>query len=298
MTSISAAPASIEAILFDAGGTLLRVRSSVGDVYAEVALEYGVDVEPASLNRAFANAWATSLQRSRARGHRSSDAILRHEWRTIVAETFGDTVPEEVFPQLFAALYDRFRCASAWEVVPGARASLEFLRRTGVQMAILSNWDQRLPQTLRELELLDFFDELFISYDIGVEKPHPRMFEAAIQRYACVPEKILVVGDSLERDILAARRLGLRTLWIQAATGSTTSRDTDELGGELEHRAGATVPGFPVSPQTFWPAWLDGKVTATRRDHCGRRERRPNTAAGRCSEVRHSADGGRTTEET
>ena len=67
----------IRAVLFDVGQTLLRVQTSVGDVYAETAARYGVHADPLELDRNFRTAWIRGLERGRQRDHRCSDESLR-----------------------------------------------------------------------------------------------------------------------------------------------------------------------------------------------------------------------------
>lgn len=211
------AEARVRVVLFDVGGTLLRVEPSVGEVYAQAAAKHGFLVDTEKIERRFAIAWNESQERGRERGHVCSDEILREEWFRIVRRTFGDRVPEGRMQELFEDLYERFVTPAAWKVVPRAHETMSQLRARGVSIGVLSNWDSRLPVTLQRLGLLAFLDFFVVSYAVGHEKPHPRIFEEAIRRAAVEPQRILHIGDSWESDIEPARRLDLRTLWIAPA---------------------------------------------------------------------------------
>ncbi|HLU48753.1 MAG TPA: HAD-IA family hydrolase, partial [Planctomycetota bacterium] len=237
----SAALGPVEVVFFDVGGTLLRVETSVGAVYAEVAAEHGVRVDPKALDERFRQAWKRSIARSRARRFRCSDAILREEWLDIVTETFGREVRDEEIRAVFEALYERFVSGDAWKVVPGARETLRHLRERGLRLGVISNWDSRLPQTLAELGLDEFFEVLVISYEVGYEKPHERIFAEALRRTGASPEQVLHVGDSYEADIIPARSKGWRTLWI--ATGGASD-------GEV------CVPDFSTLTPAHWDRLL------------------------------------------
>lgn len=224
-TAASATPCPfgpVRFVFFDVGGTLLRVEPSVGTVYAGVAREHGVRVDPEALDHRFRDAWKKSLARSRERSFRCSDAILREEWLGIVTETFGGEVPAPLLERIFTSLYERFVSAAAWHVVPGAKDTLASLRDRGVRLGILSNWDSRLRRTLEEIGLAQFFATWIISHEIGYEKPHDRIFTEALRRAGERPAAILHVGDSLEADIRPARRLGWRTLWIGVDPASSS----------------------------------------------------------------------------
>ena len=200
---------------FDCGGTLLRVRPSVGEIYSERAAALGFCVDADLLNERFLEAWEASRRRSRERQFSCSDEILRDEWLQIVLHTFGETIPREDLGQVFEDLYEYFVAPSAWTLDPGIRPMLEVLRGRGIGLGILSNWDSRLKVTLGKLGLLDLFDQLVVSNEVGFEKPHAAIFEEAIEKSGCDPDNILHVGDSLEADILPAVELGLTAIWVK-----------------------------------------------------------------------------------
>ena len=223
-----ASRAEIQFVYFDCGGTLLRVLPSVGSVYSSCAAEHGFRVEADLLDQRFLQAWNDSKERARARGCACSDEILRDEWRRIVTDTFGDTISGEAIGEVFEDLYLHFVEPSAWTLDPGIRPLLERLRRQGLRLGILSNWDRRLRCTLEKLGLLELFDEFVISNEVGWEKPHPVVFEQAVKKAGCRAENILHVGDSMEADILPALGHGMRALWV----GPSSSRGQCPAGAE------------------------------------------------------------------
>ena len=239
---------SIRTVLFDVGGTLLRVRPSVGTVYARAARDHGFEVSVVELDRNFRAAWRRSVERGHSRGHSCSDEILREEWSTVVRETFKESVPAEKMPALFDDLYNRFASATVWELAPRVRSHLEHLRAAGIRLGVLSNWDSRLRSMLDDLDLGDAFDFLVISYDVGVEKPHPDIFQAALARAGSSPAETLLVGDSYETDIEAASRSGLATLWI-------TSRAEHEARSSRVD-VGPWIESFPHDAAAFWRDWI------------------------------------------
>ena len=207
-------------VYFDCGGTLLTVRPSVGSIYSLRAAAHGFSVEADLLDERFHQAWNDSKVRARRRNYVCSDEVLRGEWLRIVTDTFGEAIAEGEIGPVFEDLYERFVAASAWTLDPAIRPLLERLRGQGLGLGILSNWDRRLRRTLEQLELLEFFDQVVISNEIGWEKPHRQIFELAIEKSGCRAENILHVGDSMEADILPATALGLAALWVDDRQGS------------------------------------------------------------------------------
>lgn len=237
---------AVRAVTLDLGGTLLRVEPSVGEVYAQGAARLGYPVTSSAVEENFRRAWQGSLTRSDARGYRTSDEILREEWRQIVAESFGDLVPPEAMGELFEQLYSHFAAGKAWVLAPGVHGALEVLRARGIRLGVLSNWDSRVTTTLEDLGLSDAFDALTVSHAVGFEKPHPEIFRQAMRQLDSTPTNTLHIGDSLLADIQPARVLGLRTLWI------ASSREREGADDE----AGPAVGSFLEVDEGAWNALL------------------------------------------
>jgi putative hydrolase of the HAD superfamily len=99
-------------------------------------------------------------------------------------------------------------------VFPDVERVLQQLRKT-YQLALLTNGAPDLQrEKLRGAGLETYFDVIVISGDIGVGKPDPRVFAAVLDELAILPDMAVMVGDSLNRDILGARQAGLKGVWI------------------------------------------------------------------------------------
>lgn len=60
----------------------------------------------------------------------------------------------------------------------------------------------------------EYFDFAFLAEDIGASKPHPDMFEAALQQAGVPAERVVHVGDDPDHDVRGAREVGMRTVWV------------------------------------------------------------------------------------
>jgi FMN phosphatase YigB (HAD superfamily) len=88
--------------------------------------------------------------------------------------------------------------------------------RARARLGLCSNWSWT-PSALAILEsagLASRLDALAISHDVGVRKPRPEIFEAALAALGVTPGEALHVGDNLEADVAGAAALGIRTVWI------------------------------------------------------------------------------------
>ena len=103
------------------------------------------------------------------------------------------------------------------EIFPEVENVLQQLSEWDISMGIISNTTN--PVFMKELELEDsglkkYFDFTLYSSGVPYRKPHPSIFQLAINHFQLVPCEILFVGDSLSADILGAQKVGMKTAWI------------------------------------------------------------------------------------
>ena len=94
------------------------------------------------------------------------------------------------------------------------RPTLEKLRKTGLRLAVISNWDERLRPLLDRLNLTPFFETIIVSMEAGFAKPAPQIFERAISSLTLPPASILHVGDSPTEDLAGAQSAGMRAILL------------------------------------------------------------------------------------
>jgi putative hydrolase of the HAD superfamily len=205
-------------IFLDAFGTLFGVRGSVGEIYSEVANKYDVNCSPELLNKYFYTAFKNSTPCTFP-GVPTSD-IPQHEyqwWREINRQTFtavGAIEQFDDFDVFFQELYRYFATSAAWEIYPDVVPALINWQRSGIQLAVLSNFDSRLCTVLKVLELDRYFSTVTISTEVGAAKPQVEIFIAALGKYQCLPQSAWHIGDSLEEDYLGADNAGLTAIWL------------------------------------------------------------------------------------
>ncbi len=96
-----------------------------------------------------------------------------------------------------------------------ARSAEELRRLRGrYRMAVVSNFYGNLDAVLSDYGIRELFDVVVDSAVAGVRKPDPTIFRLALKRLAIPPERILVVGDSEDKDIRPAAGLGCRTFLV------------------------------------------------------------------------------------
>ena len=154
---------------------------------------------------------------------------LRRRCAAVVQEQLQTALPlDDVLDALLAAI--RFR---AYPEVPDVLARL---RAGGARLAVVSNWDVSLHDVLERTGLRPLVDAGVVSAGLGVGKPDPAIFRAALDRLGAAAEGSVHVGDSLEHDVAGARAAGLEAVLVArngaaAPEGVRTVRSLAELVG-------------------------------------------------------------------
>ena len=157
----------------------------------------------------------------------------------------------ELYPQEFIATIgypesavDPFKHAfrAAWgkthTLVPGAVETLEALRNKGYRLFAASNSFGHLQRSrLEHAGLLHFFEDTYISMDIGYDKPDVRFYEEALRRCGLKPDEVLMVGDSMTTDIIGAQKAGLATVYF--------NRRNEPLPLNIKHSTFIMISSLP-----------------------------------------------------
>ncbi len=116
---------------------------------------------------------------------------------------------------LLDALWDDHRRFNFWSLVPeGLVVALGRARAAGVRVAVVSNSEGRLDGLLVEVGVRPALDLVIDSALVGVEKPDPRIFRIALDRFGVAPDRALHLGDVYATDVLGARAAGVRAALV------------------------------------------------------------------------------------
>jgi len=199
----------LKAIFFDAVGTLFYLTKTVGDHYALVGREVGLTLDAQQLDRAFFTAWEQMPPRAAIDGPREDDD--KGWWRELVdlvLDQVARSLSELDRDNFFEIAYEHFAEAGVWELYSEVMDVLRKLRPR-FQLGVISNFDGRLRFILEHLGLSKFFSYVFISSELGADKPDPEIFRRALKVIDSKPNQVLHVGDDSDRDWKAASAAGL-----------------------------------------------------------------------------------------
>ena len=216
-------------VLFDLDDTLFdhtaTARAALRATAAPLPFFQGTDFEAfyrfysQLLEEYHAQLLAGRCTPAQARGRRVQRLLARH-WPT--------AAPADVqaFVRVNQAHYPQLR-----QPVAGARELLQALKphhRIGV---VTNNGTAEQVEKLAFLGMTDLVDALVTAEDVGVPKPDARMFQVALTRLQARPEETVLVGDNWHADVLGARAVGIRPLWLNRFAQPRPLAHIDEIAG-------------------------------------------------------------------
>jgi len=191
--------AELDAVTIDAYGTLVRLTGPVPELRAGLAA-LGVERDAEAVGLAFAKESAYYREHSFEGRDEASLYDLRLRCVAIILDELGSDLEP-------AAFVDGFVAAMRFELLPDAGAALQKLRRHGLAVAVVSNWDVGLLQHLDGLGLGDV--TVVTSAQAGAPKPDPAVFTLALELLGVQASRALHVGDS-DADEAGASAAGMQ----------------------------------------------------------------------------------------
>jgi putative hydrolase of the HAD superfamily len=204
---------TIEAVFLDAGNTLVCMRRTL---VCDVLGGEGIACTPEIYARAEAAARPAISRHLAAGGSTETDGTFLLYVRRIVAGLAGDdAAADDALVRRLLRGVRAIPTLQLWsEVLPGVPEALDALRAAGIRRVVVSNSDGTVEQGLVDAGLRDLLDAVVDSTVVGVEKPHPGIFEHALAAAGVAPERALHVGDLYAVDVVGARAAGVEALLL------------------------------------------------------------------------------------
>jgi putative hydrolase of the HAD superfamily len=221
------------ALLLDALGTLLRLEPPGPRLRAALIDLGGPDVGEEAAVSAFRAEISHYVANHVLAADPAALEALRDECAAVLASALGPAAGELAVVREAMVGSLRF---TPFEDVPGALARV---KKEGVRLVVVSNWDCSLAQVLDDAGLAGFFDAVVTSAEAGAAKPEAAPFLLALEAAGCAAAEALMVGDSLENDVRGAEAVGIDGLLIQRDRGAPVPagprviRDLGELASVI-----------------------------------------------------------------
>lgn len=214
-----------ECFFFDAGETLISLYPSKEYIFIDLLKGFGIDLTPGQAKVAF-------LLTENSLPYEGVTLMTEEErwnfWRRYTGNLLKTAnIHDRRLDEITEELVYRFRAPENWKPYYDVLATLDVLEDAGYRLGVISNNEKNLVNILEYHELMDYFDLVITSEEIGAEKPDPLIFQVALERIGLPAEKCAHVGDSVIEDVKGARRAGMTPVWL----------DRNRLGKE--------IPGVP-----------------------------------------------------
>ena len=198
--------------IFDYGGTLDTHGCHWGRVIWQAYQHGGVPVSETDFREAYVHAERTlgknpiiqpdftfrqtletklRLQLEFLQGRVGSSCVMTH-LQTLTADLYEQTVGETAISRnVLLQLKDRY------------------------PLVLVSNFYGNIATVLKEFHLDGIFQTIIESAVVGIRKPDPRIFTLGVEALGLHPEEVVVVGDSIDKDIISAKTAGCQTIWFK-----------------------------------------------------------------------------------
>lgn len=235
-------------MLFDAGRTLIRSRTSAAEVAREVLETHGIEVPSAGVEKAMADATrrveASWLREDWWRSEGGVRRLFVTAYRASLAQALNLDPGEELPLVLADGVYDTYQETRHWAAYPEVPGALRRLQDAGLRLGVVSDWGQGLQGILLDLRLGQYFEFVVVSARLGVSKPDPRVFQMALDRLGATPEEAVYIGDTYVKDVLGARAAGICPVLLdrQASAPAVDCAHVADLEGLVRLVGAERVP--------------------------------------------------------
>jgi putative hydrolase of the HAD superfamily len=205
----------IKAVFFDFYNTLIRFEPPREELQAKACKEFGIEVDRNAIPRGY---WFAddfmSRENARLPVFKRSEKDVQSFWAEyehIILKAAGIDVSKELALRIFTRLRQLDRKLVLYDdVLP----TLNLLKNRGIILGLISNLSRGLDGHCSELGLTDIIDFALTSFEIGVEKPHPPIFLAALDRARVSAPEAIHVGDQYYADVVGARGVGINPVLL------------------------------------------------------------------------------------
>lgn len=246
----------VHGIIFDLGWTLVNFKRDFATAEAQRATDLGNFLRGNRFDVDGAQVYTTYIEELRALGQLAWTlnyeyparlamlrALRRYMSRADAAHFAGDALEvsfESVIPQ--------------WQLYPDALDTLTALRDAGCRLGAVSNTNDsaHVWRIVDNCGLRSWLSPIYISEEVGLRKPHPKLFRMVLEDWGLSPDQVIVVGDTLNADIAGAHSAGMRGVWIDRGRVNPWSKNE-------EHRD-HIVPDATIQQLAELPTLLVGDL--------------------------------------
>lgn len=208
----------IKGFIFDYGGTLDTGGQHWGKVIWHAYERQQVPVSEADFRDAYVHAERTlgknPIIKPDFTFKRTLEEKIRIELEFLGKEEYQQSIVDDLYARTMA------------ETAKSREVLLELKQR--YRMVLVSNFYGNIATVLKEFGLDGIFEHIIESAVVGVRKPDPKIFALGVDALGVEPNETVVVGDSMDKDIIPATKVGCHTVWFEGEGWTNDSVDDDQ----------------------------------------------------------------------
>jgi len=214
----------LDAILFDAGGTLIDAIPSRETVFSEVLSRYGKKIGSERIAPLLAKADGV-FDSEFAKQDGKNEGALWSKYDDFILDELGFRGDRGDLSKELSATWDEIMPkVESWVCYPETESVLEILKVREFKLGVVSNATDLVRRVFDNLGLTRYFDFLVVSDEVGVRKPSPKIFRLAMEMAGTSPGRTLFVGDKLATDVAGAKRAGMNAVLVDRVNAFPDAR--------------------------------------------------------------------------
>jgi putative hydrolase of the HAD superfamily len=211
----------IKGIIFDYGGTLDSRGVHWSEVLWQGYQQAGVPIDKETFRTAYVEGERALARERIILPQDNFHTLLRK--KVAIEISYLPQQPDEATRLKWVDEIAAYCDNAARSCIDEARPMLEQLNER-YPMMLVSNFYGNIDEVLRDYGIRHLFKGIIESAVVGIRKPNPTLFRLGVDALELPPEQVLVVGDSLRKDIEPAEQLGCHVLWLKGK-GWTNAED-------------------------------------------------------------------------
>ena len=220
----------IKAVSFDFYNTLVRFWPPLEEIQQAACHELGLTVREKDITRGYAVADVLFNRENEDRplSERSDEDRLEFfgRYEQLILETAGIDVSMDLAKRIW-----KLAMSVPKDFIPfnDTVPALVQLREAGYKVGVITNLRRDLGELCRQVGLSPYLDFMVGSEEVGMEKPHPPIFMAALKRVGAEPAEVVHVGDQLRSDVMGAQGVGMQAVLIDRSGYGPDSVDCPKI---------------------------------------------------------------------
>ncbi len=243
---------AVQGAIFDLGHTLMGLDGTWPEMFEHGALDLArflQEHEPDLDARALIRTW---LERRRDGFTRAQETMREVTAEDSMRWSLACVGLSDPSPALLAGAVDAFFAyeEAHWFAYPEAITVLRTLSNRGLRLGMLSNatHDPLIQRLVDRLGFRPWLDPALSSARTGIRKPDPAAFAPILEAWGLPPASVVMVGDTLDADILGAQRAGMPSVWLRSREDARQEESAIPSGSQASAIPDATIEQLDELP--------------------------------------------------